>query len=45
MSKLIAGEYKSSKDIKEIRPDENEFWSAGELAPAWEYNKWENFLR
>jgi len=45
MSKLIAGEYKRFEDIKEIRPDGSEFWSARELAPALEYNKWENFSK
>lgn len=45
MSKLIAGEYKRFEDIKKIRQDGSEFWSARELAPALEYNKWENFSK
>ena len=45
MSKLIAGEYKRFEDIKEIRQNGSEFWSARELAPALEYNKWENFSK
>ena len=33
----------SQEDIKHIRKDGSEFWSAGELAPALEYNKWGYF--
>ena len=43
MSKLKAKEYKRFEDIKHIRNDGSEFWSARELASALEYNKWENF--
>ena len=43
MSKLKAKEYKRFEDIKHIRNDGSEFWSARELAPTLEYNKWENF--
>ena len=32
MSKLIAKEYKRFKDIKTVREDGGEFWSARELA-------------
>ena len=39
MSKLKAKEYKRFEDIKHIRDDGSEFWSARELAPALEYNK------
>ena len=45
MSKLKAKEYKRFEDIKHIRDDGSEFWSARELAPALEYNKWENFQK
>ena len=40
---LKAREYKRFEDIKKIRADGTEFWSARELAPALEYTKWENF--
>lgn len=43
MSDLIAKEYKRFEDIKRIRPDGSEYWNARELAPALDYNKWENF--
>jgi DNA-damage-inducible protein D len=45
MSKLIAKEYKRFEDIKQIREDGTEFWSARELATALDYNKWENFYK
>ncbi len=43
MSQLKAVEYKRFEDIKQIRNDGTEFWSARELASALDYNKWENF--
>ena len=43
MKELKAREYKRFEDIKRIRTDGTEFWSARELAPALEYTKWENF--
>ena len=43
MKELKAKEYKRFEDIKRIRSDGTEFWSARELAPALEYTKWENF--
>lgn len=43
MRQLKDKEYKRFEDIKDIRNDGSEFWSARELAPALEYNKWENF--
>ena len=43
MKELKAREYKRFEDIKQIRVDGTEFWSARELAPALEYTKWENF--
>ena len=43
LKELKAREYKRFEDIKQIRPDGTEFWSARELAPALEYTKWENF--
>lgn len=43
MIQLKDKEYKRFEDIKHIRNNGSEFWSARELAPALEYNKWENF--
>lgn len=43
MSGLKAVEYKRFEDIKQIRSDGTEFWSARELSFALDYNKWENF--
>ena len=43
MKELKAKEYKRFEDIKQIREDGTEFWSARELAPVLEYIKWENF--
>ena len=45
MSVLKGQEYKRFEDIKHVRDDESEYWSARELAPALEYTKWENFNR
>lgn len=45
MQKLIAEEYKRFEDIKRLREDGSEFWSARELASALDYNKWENFFK
>ena len=45
MKELKAREYKRFEDIKRIRTDGTEFWSARELAPALEYAKWENFYK
>ena len=45
MSILIAQEYKCFEDIKTVREDGTEFWSARQLAPALEYTKWENFSK
>ena len=39
MKELKAREYKRFEDIKQIRADGTEFWSARELAPALEYTK------
>ncbi len=43
MHELKGEEYKRFEGIKHIRDDGSEFWPARELAPALEYNKWENF--
>lgn len=37
MKKLIAEEYKRFEDIKQIREDGSEFWSARQLAAALDY--------
>ena len=43
MSSLKGKEYKRFEDIKNIREDGSEYWSARELAPALEYTQWRNF--
>lgn len=43
MGALTAKEYKRFEDIKTVREDGSEFWSARELASALDYGKWENF--
>ena len=43
MSKLVAVEYKRLEDIKHIREDGTEYWSARELAEVLEYTQWRNF--
>lgn len=45
MSNLNAKEYKCFEDIKTIREDGSEFWSARELAIVLDYSKWENFSK
>ncbi|MCM1038281.1 MAG: hypothetical protein NC314_05525 [Roseburia sp.] len=45
MMELNAKEYKKFEDIKHIREDGLEFWSARELADVLEYSKWENFSK
>lgn len=45
MSTLSAKEYKCFEDIKRIRPDGSEYWTARELAPVLDYAKWENFYK
>ena len=42
MSELRAKEYRRFEEIKQVRNDGTEFWSARELAVALDYNKWEN---
>lgn len=43
MPSLKGKEYKRFEDIKHIRNDGSEYWSARELAPVLEYAKWDNF--
>ncbi|MDO4983211.1 MAG: DNA damage-inducible protein D [Eubacteriales bacterium] len=45
MSNLIGKEYKCFEDIKQLRTDATEFWSARELAVVLDYTKWENFAK
>jgi len=45
MSDLKAKEYKQFEEIKHIRGDGSEYWSARELAIALDYTKWENFSK
>lgn len=45
MSNLPVKEYKRFEDIKKVRQDGGEYWSARELASVLEYNKWENFSK
>ncbi len=45
MGALIAKEYKRFEDIKNIRADGSEFWSARDLAVTLDYTKWENFQK
>ena len=43
MSSLKGKEYKRFEDIKHIREDGSEYWSARELAPTLEYTQWRTF--
>ena len=43
MPSLKEKEYKRFEEIKHIRNDGSEYWSARELAPVLEYAKWDNF--
>lgn len=45
MRKLNAKEYKKFEDIKQVRADGSEFWSARELAIALDYTQWRNFSK
>ena len=43
MRDLKASEYKRFEEIKHVREDGTEYWSARELAPTLEYTQWRNF--
>ena len=45
MKELKAKEYKRFEDIKYIREDGSEYWSARELASALDYTQWRNFSK
>ena len=42
---LKAKEYKKFEDIKYVREDGNEYWSARELAAVLDYSQWRNFQK
>ena len=43
MAELRGKEYRRFEDIKHVRDDGSEFWSARELGPVLDYVKWDNF--
>ena len=43
MGTLKGKDYKRFEDIKHVREDGSEYWSARELAPALDYSQWRNF--
>ena len=45
MGELKANEYKKFENIKHIREEGSEYWSARELADALEYTQWRNFSK
>ena len=45
MSNLKAKEYKKFEDIKYVRKDGREYWSARELADVLDYSQWRNFQK
>lgn len=45
MSNLKAKEYKKFEDIKYVRKDGSEYWSARELADVLDYSQWRNFQK
>lgn len=45
LSNLKAEEYKNFEEIKKIREDGTEYWSARELSGVLQYKKWENFAK
>ena len=45
MRELKDKEYKRFEDIKHLRKDESEYWSARELAIVLDYTQWRNFTK
>ncbi|MCL2087478.1 MAG: DNA damage-inducible protein D [Oscillospiraceae bacterium] len=45
MSELQVAEYKRFDDIKQIRNDGSEYWSARELSAVLGYTQWRNFIK
>ena len=45
MPNLKAKEYRRFEDIKYVRQDGSEYWSARELAGVLDYSQWRNFQK
>ena len=45
MPDLKAREYRRFEDIKYVRKDGSEYWSARELADVLDYSQWRNFQK
>ena len=45
MPNLKEKEYKKFEDIKYVREDGSEYWSARELAAVLDYSQWRNFQK
>lgn len=45
LSNLHAEEYKSFEEIKKIREDGIEYWSARDLSIVLQYTEWRNFSK
>lgn len=45
MSNLYAEEYKSFEEIKKLKEDGTEYWSARELSTVLQYVQWRNFIK
>lgn len=45
MSNLLAEEYKNFEEIKKIRQDGTEYWSARKLSKVLQYTEWRNFSK
>lgn len=45
MSNLQAEEYKNFEEIKKLRENGTEYWSARDLSKVLQYKKWENFAK
>jgi DNA-damage-inducible protein D len=45
MKEIKAPEYRQFEEIKHVRTDGSEYWSARELAPVLDYAKWQNFTK
>lgn len=45
MSNLQAEEYRNFEEIKKVKEDGTEYWSARELSEVLQYKKWENFAK
>ena len=45
MPNLKAKEYRQFENIKYVRQDGSEYWSARELADVLDYSQWKNFQK